>query len=105
MDVADPPPVWRGEDSPWVGATERVEGERITRNIGKVFSGVDLRDLWLPFFCVSTNLSRSRVEVHDRLDAATAIRASVAIPGICPRSRSRVISSSTAACSTTFRAM
>ena len=84
MDVADPPPVWRGEDSPWVGATERVEGERITRNIGKVFSGVDLRDLWLPFFCVSTNLSRSRVEVHERLDAATAIRASVAIPGILP---------------------
>ena len=45
---------------------------------------VDLRDLWLPFFCVSTNLTRSHVEVHDRGDAATAIRASVAIPGVLP---------------------
>ena len=40
--------------------------------------------MWLPFFCVSTNLTRSRVEVHDRGDAGTAIRASVAIPGILP---------------------
>ena len=38
----------------------------------------------MPFFCVSTNLTRSRVEVHDRGDPATAIRASVAIPGILP---------------------
>ena len=43
-----------------------------------------MRDLWLPFFCVSTNLTRSRVEVHHRGDLATAIRASVAIPGILP---------------------
>ena len=61
-----------------------VKGERITRNITKLFAPDDVRDLWLPFFCVSTNLTRSRVEVHDRGDLATAIRASVAIPGILP---------------------
>ena len=61
-----------------------IKGERIERNLGKMFAGVELRDLWLPFFCVSTNLTRSQVEVHDRLDAATAIRASVAIPGVLP---------------------
>jgi predicted acylesterase/phospholipase RssA/CRP-like cAMP-binding protein len=61
-----------------------IKGERITRNIAKVLGDTDLRDLWLPFFCVSTNLTRSRVEVHDRFDAATAVRASVAIPGILP---------------------
>jgi predicted acylesterase/phospholipase RssA len=61
-----------------------VKGARITRNITSVFGDLDVRDLWLPFFCVSTNLTRSRVEVHDRLDLATAIRASVAIPGILP---------------------
>ncbi len=61
-----------------------VKGERITRSIAKVFPNDDVRDLWLPFFCVSTNLTRSRVEVHDRGDAATAIRASVAIPGVLP---------------------
>ncbi len=61
-----------------------IKGERISRNIAKTTAGLDLRDLWLPFFCVSTNLTRSQVHVHDRLDAATAIRASVAIPGILP---------------------
>ncbi len=61
-----------------------VKGERIRRNITRMFTDVDLRDLWIPFFCVSTNLTRCRTEVHDRLDAATAIRASVAIPGILP---------------------
>ncbi len=61
-----------------------VKGARITRNITSFFGGLDVRDLWLPFFCVSTNLTRSRLEVHDRLDLATAIRASVAIPGILP---------------------
>ncbi len=61
-----------------------IKGERISRNITAVARGSDVRDMWLPFFCVSTNLTRSRVEVHDRGDAGTAIRASVAIPGILP---------------------
>ena len=81
-----------------------IKGERIERNLAKMLAGIELRDLWLPFFCVSTNLTRSQVEVHDRLDAATAIRASVAIPGVLPRCRSTAICSSTAACSTTCRA-
>ena len=61
-----------------------IKGERISRNINAFTAGADVRDMWLPYFCVSTNLTRSRVEVHDRGDAATAIRASVAIPGILP---------------------
>jgi predicted acylesterase/phospholipase RssA len=61
-----------------------IKGERISRNIAATTAGADARDMWLPFFCVSTNLTRSRVEVHDRGDVATAIRASVAIPGILP---------------------
>lgn len=61
-----------------------VKGGRIARNIARLFEGMDGRDLWLPFFCVSTNLTRSRLEVHDRGDLATAIRASVALPGILP---------------------
>jgi predicted acylesterase/phospholipase RssA len=61
-----------------------IKGERITRNISTFSRGADVRDTWLPFFCVSTNLTRSRVHVHDRGDATTALRASVAIPGILP---------------------
>jgi predicted acylesterase/phospholipase RssA len=61
-----------------------IKGERISRNIAATTAGADARDLWRPYFCVSTNLTRSRVHVHDRGDVATAIRASVAIPGILP---------------------
>jgi predicted acylesterase/phospholipase RssA/CRP-like cAMP-binding protein len=61
-----------------------VKGARIARNIEAQYGELDVRDLWLPFFCVSTNLTRSRVEVHSRGNLATAVRASVAIPGILP---------------------
>jgi predicted acylesterase/phospholipase RssA/CRP-like cAMP-binding protein len=61
-----------------------LKGERIASNITMAVGDLDLRDTWLPFSCVSTNLTRSRVEVHDRGAAATAVRASVAIPGVLP---------------------
>jgi predicted acylesterase/phospholipase RssA/CRP-like cAMP-binding protein len=61
-----------------------LKGERISKNIDANFGGWDIEDLWLPYYCVSTNLTRSRLEVHRRGSAAQAIRASVAIPGVLP---------------------
>ena len=61
-----------------------LKGGRITRNIERTFDGRDIEDLWLPFYCVSTNLTKSRLEVHRRGDTALAVRASLAIPGVLP---------------------
>jgi predicted acylesterase/phospholipase RssA/CRP-like cAMP-binding protein len=61
-----------------------VKGERIAANLRGIFDGRAIEDLWLPFLCVSTNLTRSRVEVHRRGDLSAAIRASIAIPGVLP---------------------
>jgi predicted acylesterase/phospholipase RssA len=61
-----------------------IKGARITASIDETLHGLDIEDLWLPFACVSTNLTQSRLEVHRRGDAATAVRASVAIPGVLP---------------------
>ena len=61
-----------------------VKGARITRNIEATFGSWDIEDLWVPFYCVSTNLTKSRLEVHRRGSTARAIRASVAIPGVLP---------------------
>jgi predicted acylesterase/phospholipase RssA/CRP-like cAMP-binding protein len=61
-----------------------VKGARITRNLEATFGSWDIEDLWLPFYCVSTNLTKSRLEVHRRGSTALAIRASVAIPGVLP---------------------
>ena len=61
-----------------------IKGERITANIETAFGEWDIEDLWLPFYCVSTNLTKSRLEVHRRGSASRAVRASVAIPGVLP---------------------
>jgi predicted acylesterase/phospholipase RssA len=61
-----------------------LKGERISRNIDTMFGTYDIEDLWLSFYCVSTNLTLSRLEVHQRGNLARAIRASVAIPGVLP---------------------
>ena len=61
-----------------------VKGQRITGNIEDTLGGWDIEDLWLPYYCVSTNLTKSRLEVHRRGSTAVAVRASVAIPGVLP---------------------
>jgi predicted acylesterase/phospholipase RssA len=44
----------------------------------------DITDAWLPFFCVSTNLSAARPFVHLRGAAWQALRASISLPGMMP---------------------
>jgi len=41
-------------------------------------------ETWIPFFCVSANLTRAEVVVHERGSLATAVRASLSLPGIFP---------------------
>lgn len=61
-----------------------MKGERISASIAEVFDTWDIEDLVVPYYCVSTNLTRSQLEIHRRGNAFRAIRASVAIPGILP---------------------
>ena len=43
-----------------------------------------IEDMWTPFFCVSTSLSRAEIVVHDTGPAWWGVRASIALPGILP---------------------
>lgn len=43
-----------------------------------------IEDLWLPFFCVSTNLSKSQVQVHQLGCLWQLVRASMTIVGMVP---------------------
>jgi predicted acylesterase/phospholipase RssA/CRP-like cAMP-binding protein len=61
-----------------------LAGRRITRALDREFEGWEIEDLWLPFFCVSTNLTTSRTVVHRRGSVTRAVRASVSIPGVMP---------------------
>jgi predicted acylesterase/phospholipase RssA len=61
-----------------------VKGKRASRRLLETLGEWNIEDLWMPYFCTSTNLTRSRVVVHDRGDLTRAVRASVAIPGVLP---------------------
>ncbi|HYA67309.1 MAG TPA: patatin-like phospholipase family protein, partial [Acidimicrobiales bacterium] len=61
-----------------------ISGKRIAASIVRQFGGIGIEDLWVPYFCVSTSLTRAQAVVHRRGPLGMAIRASVAIPGLLP---------------------
>lgn len=63
-------------------------GKRVTHHITLGAQGLDIEDLWLNFLCVSTNLTRGALEIHQRGPAWTAIRSSFSVPGLFPPMRS-----------------
>lgn len=69
---------------PTVPLTSLAAGRRMTERLREAAGDVDLEDLWLPFYCVSTNLSHNRAEVHRRGRGWRAVRASMSIPGVFP---------------------
>jgi NTE family protein len=48
------------------------------------FGDLNIEDLWLPFFCVSSNLTTGMTHVHRQGPLWRALRASLAIPGLLP---------------------
>ena len=61
-----------------------IKGERIMRAITETLGDMTIEDLWRPYFCMSTNLTRSMSVIHRRGHLGRSIRASVAIPGVLP---------------------
>ncbi len=61
-----------------------LKGQRTSERIQQHVGDHTIEDLWIPYFCNSTNLSINEMKIHDRGSIATAVRASVALPGIFP---------------------
>ena len=61
-----------------------LAGRGITGSIVNSLGDWDIEDLWLPYFCVSTNITQAGQMIHRRGSLSRAVRASVAIPGILP---------------------
>lgn len=61
-----------------------VRGEAIFATLDRQFNGWEIDDLWVPFSCLSTNLTTAAAHVHRSGPVATAIRTSTAIPGVMP---------------------
>ena len=59
-------------------------GGKHSRVIRGFFGDTQIEDLWCPYFCVSTNLTRSELAVHTAGSLAEAVTASTRAPGIFP---------------------
>jgi NTE family protein len=61
-----------------------VSGRKVSRLLRKDCGDIDIEDLPLTFFCVSSNLTTGHSMVHRRGPLWLWLRASVAIPGVLP---------------------
>ncbi|MEM9331741.1 MAG: patatin-like phospholipase family protein [Pseudomonadota bacterium] len=61
-----------------------VRGRKVERLLKENFGSVEISDLWLPFFCVSTNLTNASGYIHSRGELCDALRASISLPGVLP---------------------
>ncbi len=61
-----------------------VAGRKVSRLLRRELGDIDIEDLPLPFFCVSSNLTTGHIAVHQHGPLWRWLRASVAIPGVLP---------------------
>lgn len=61
-----------------------TRGLKVEAALRASFGEARIEDLWLPFVCVSSNLTTGAAMVHRSGDLAAALRASIAIPGLLP---------------------
>jgi lysophospholipid hydrolase len=60
------------------------KAKRMDARLQEITGDATIEDLWLKFFCVSSNLTRARPEVHTYGGLKRAMRASSAVPGLFP---------------------
>ncbi|MGE5501235.1 MAG: patatin-like phospholipase family protein, partial [Ignavibacteriales bacterium] len=59
-------------------------GRIVAQRLEEHFGDVQIEDLPLPFFCVSSNLTTGAYHLHRRGSLCRALRASIALPGVLP---------------------
>jgi predicted acylesterase/phospholipase RssA len=69
---------------PTLPFTAFTSGAKVTRLLKRETDGERIEDLWRPYFCISSNLTRANAQIHTKGALWHAIRASIAIPGIFP---------------------
>jgi len=81
--MSSSPVGWRDLAIPPIRSLYR--GDHMRRNLVGFFApGTAIEDLWINFFCISSDLTRARETVHTCGDLERAIMASSAIPGLFP---------------------
>jgi NTE family protein len=61
-----------------------THGVKVSARLAQHFGETQISDLWLPFFCLSSNLTTGAYQLHRRHLLRHALRASIALPGVMP---------------------
>lgn len=61
-----------------------TRGEKVRERLHAHFGDTQIADLWLPYFCISSNLTTGAYHLHRRGLLTQALRASIALPGVLP---------------------
>ncbi|KAJ1660548.1 phosphatidylcholine and lysophosphatidylcholine phospholipase [Dispira simplex] len=76
--------VWRQLLDLTYPVTSYVTGHEFNRTIWKVFGNNQIEDMWLPYFCITANITYSREEVHQTGYLWRYVRASMSLSGFLP---------------------
>ena len=60
-----------------------IQARKFTAILHELFGQTCIEDLWLPFWCLSSNLTRAEKIVHRAGPLAAALRATCALPASC----------------------
>ncbi|HEU4662992.1 MAG TPA: patatin-like phospholipase family protein [Dokdonella sp.] len=61
-----------------------IRGRKFLKRLRAVFGDVRIEDLRVPYFCITSNLTRGRQEVHESGSLAVWVGTSMCVPGIAP---------------------
>ena len=78
-----------GNPTPWsdynpIPLLSLFKGKKLNLLLGQVFGELQIEDLLLNFFCVSSNFTQNLPQIHAQGDLYTSIRASISLPGVFP---------------------
>jgi NTE family protein len=65
-------------------AVSFFNGRDYTKHLKAIFKNTRVENLWIPFFCISTNLSNNKIEISRSGHLWKLIRSSTAVPLIYP---------------------
>jgi NTE family protein len=61
-----------------------THGDKVRERLEEHFGDRRISDLWLPFFCLSANLTTGAYQLHRTGLVREALRASISLPGVLP---------------------
>jgi NTE family protein/lysophospholipid hydrolase len=61
-----------------------LRGRKLDNLLKSLFGDMDISDLWLPYYCISSSISKGQMILHDRGLLWQSVRASCSLPGVFP---------------------